>query len=94
LANNALGEVIQRTFQADETFFWKVSRRESRNGEERIWFHFRYRTIGLSGSDAKKLMETLLEINEPIPARQIEEALSTPRPERDRGPQRPSQPPT
>ena len=93
MANNALGDVIQRTFQADETFFWKVSRRESRNGDDRLWFHFRYRTIGLSSSDAKKLMETLREINEPIPAKLIEEALSAPRPERDRGARRASQPP-
>lgn len=85
MADNALGEIVQKTFQAGETFFLKVSRRESRNGEDRIWFHFKYRIIGLSVEDARKLMATLSEINEPIPARMIEEALATPQPAKDRG---------
>jgi hypothetical protein len=83
-SNNELGRVIQRTFSADETFFLRVSRRDNKNGDDRIWFHFKYRMIGLGAEDAEKLMGTLLEIDEPIPARMIQEALSTPRPARDR----------
>lgn len=94
MANSELGEVIQRTFQVGETFFWKVSSRENRHGDGRIWFHFRYRTIGLSIRDAQELMETLFEINEPVPAKLIEDALSTAHAARDRNLRRLSAPPS
>ena len=54
-----LCELMWSTFRVREPFFHKVYSRLNANGEERVWFCFSDRTLGIEVARAEKLMNEL-----------------------------------
>ena len=57
--SDELCELMWSTFGVHEPFFHKVYSRLNANGEERIWFCFSDRTLGIDVASAEKLMKEL-----------------------------------
>jgi hypothetical protein len=72
---NRFGEIIRDHFDVDETFFLRVTRGLNVSGQDRVWFHFKYRTIGLTSDKAEVLMHQLAAIDAKYAVKMISKAL-------------------
>jgi hypothetical protein len=57
--SDELCELVWSTFGVHEPFFHKVYSRLNVNGEERVWFCFSDRTLGIDVASAAQLMNAL-----------------------------------
>jgi hypothetical protein len=57
--SDELGELMWSTFGVHEPFFHRVYIRPNVNGEERVWFCFSDRTLGIDAAGAEQLMNAL-----------------------------------
>ena len=76
--SDELCELMWSTFGVHEPFFHKVYSRLNVNGEERVWFCFSDRTLGIDVASAGQLMNALNAMQASWMAGLIAKSIATP----------------